>query len=337
MSGKMAAPAAPPMLRKQASDVSRGSDAPNMCNDDEQHAISRAVSGTLAACSKEVRIVFLDIDGVLAPRLNAGQIVKQCVDGVVALCRASGAKIVLTSSWRLLPGKPQLFEKLLEEHHASAGLIFDATPCLESVPESDSHGMTNTALLGGSAKFVRIHERAGLDADGAVAALRLLTLGDEPSPVSAAGLEAIFCDPEYDLHVFSESTSEYSRACFSPRSREGSDWSHDPCTAHFARTRCREIACWLEAAASCGVVVSHWAVLDDDDLLQTGDPPRLPVRRLPEQRMVVPSPGQKACGAAASGPSGAAVAEVAAVPVASLPAAAAAGGDEDDMGWEFAF
>merc|ERR1711972_608609 len=78
-----------------------------------------------------------------------------------------------------------------------------------------------------------------------------------------------FDDPNYDLHVFSEMTGEYTRECFSPRSRSAADWSHDPCAPDFAHARCQEISSWLRHAAEAGVSVSHWVVLDDDDLLQT--------------------------------------------------------------------
>ena len=54
-----------------------------------------------------MRIVFLDVDGVVAPRINAGQIVHRCMEGVVRLCQLTGARIVLSSSWRVLTGKTE--------------------------------------------------------------------------------------------------------------------------------------------------------------------------------------------------------------------------------------
>ena len=88
-------------------------------------------------------------------------------------------------------------------------------------------------------------------------------------PTSEAELAALFLDPDYDLNVFAEAAGEYTRGQFSPRSRRGGDWNHDPCSSEYAHTRCREIAMWLEAATECGVAVEKWVVIDDDDLLQT--------------------------------------------------------------------
>merc|ERR1712176_521622 len=93
-------------------------------------ADSRVMSGQLKRSFEPVRIIFLDIDGVLAPRRNNGQIVYQCVEGVVALCRLARARIVLTSAWRLYKGQTEVFNKLLKRHH-NAEAIYDVVPDLK--------------------------------------------------------------------------------------------------------------------------------------------------------------------------------------------------------------
>ena len=311
----------PCCLKRQASDASRFSDDVNHGCEDLAASNSKAVRAELS--SETLRVVFLDIDGVLAPRLNAGQLVRQCVDGVVAICHAARAKIVLTSSWRLLPGKPEEFDDLLARFHDGADLLYDVTPNLSGVPakELDAGDAPTDAseFLDGS-RFVRIAERSGLTVEGAMATHRLLS--DEADDEAVA---CIFSDPDYDTHVYSEATGEYSRASFSPRSREGADWSHEPCSPEFAKTRCREIACWLQAAEACGVHVTHWAVLDDDDLLQTGEPPCKPVRRTVYSKAPT-APPPKAHAEPAH------VAEEA-----NRLAPLAKAIDDDDMGWEFSF
>jgi len=186
--------------------------------------------------------------------------VRQCVDGVVALCRLARAQIVLTSSWRLLEGKAALLDDLLQRHHGTDA-IYDVTPDLES------QHMPLGALEEFNARhFVRVSDREGLTSRTALAALEVLGASDAST---RATLASAFDDPDYDLNVFSESTREYSRACYSPRSRRAADWVHEPCSPEFARRRCQEVLLWLHHAAKSGISVSQWVVIDDDDLLQT--------------------------------------------------------------------
>merc|ERR1719323_1664967 len=93
------------------------------------------LSGTLVGKGVPYKIIFLDIDGVLAPRINAGQIVHQCVEGVMALCRLAGARIVLTSAWRRMKGKTEVLENLLQQHH-NGSAVFDVTPDLRGQQNS---------------------------------------------------------------------------------------------------------------------------------------------------------------------------------------------------------
>ena len=355
----VAAGRAPPLpglaLHMQMSDLARAAPA----------ALPRG--GAVRACApvgdgRPCRVVFLDVDGVLAPCVNTGQIVRQCVEGVVALCRLTGARIVLTSSWRLLDGKVEMLEDLLQRHHGMGpGAVYDVTPDVCDLPcpapsaaaaactpapdtatatgsasvppatapvaasasastvatASDTAPVTASAAasatgcasapasapsaptvasasttdppphcpaaaaasapasVAGAAgpsdlpaqHFVRVNEREGLSLATATAALVALGASDESA---RATLAATFTDPDFDLEVFSELTREYSRVRFSPRSRGAADWIHEPCSAGFAKGRCREVLLWLERAAAAGVEVTHWVVLDDDDLLQTG-------------------------------------------------------------------
>jgi len=228
-----------------------------------------------------LKVIFLDIDGVLAPRTNAGQIVHQCVDAVVALCRCTGARIVLSSSWRLLDGKVEMLDTLLKDEHGGDG-IYDVTPDLRL--EQDDGGATLQSVLHQQC-MVRVTDHRGIDYEDCLKALSALKHDDE---ASRRIIFDTFSDPDYDQHVFSEASGAYSRECFSPRSRAGTDWTHEPCTTSFARTRCCEIALWLEQAREEGADVSDYAVLDDDDLLQTGRAHAPPVNRV-SSRLSAPS------------------------------------------------
>ncbi|KAL1524136.1 hypothetical protein AB1Y20_019045 [Prymnesium parvum] len=289
-------PSVLPRAFKQTSDYLRHDDAGALPAGEPTECL--AAAGLLRAEASPMRILFLDIDGVLAPRLNAGQIVRQCVDGVVALCQASGARIVLTTAWRLLPGKTEMFNTLLRRHHGF-GPVYDVTPDLRDSVEQSSKLEAS--------RFVQVPERSGLTAETALLALHRLGVHEEGA---ASAVKATFCDPDYDLHVYSEVMCEYSRQAFSPRSREGGDWSHDPCSSKFAQTRVHEVVKWLEAAAACGLNISDYVVIDDEDLLQTGMAPSKPVRRsINMERM---PPGAKAMLSSSSCP-------------------------DDDEGWMFAF
>ncbi|KAL3928588.1 MAG: hypothetical protein SGPRY_002324 [Prymnesium sp.] len=272
--------ASPPMAcaLRQASDVLRQGHPPACA------ASTRCLAQLRLLPRSSLRVVFLDIDGVLAPRINAGQLVWQCVQGVVELCTAAQARIVLTSSWRLLPGMLERFNLLLTSHHSSPP-AYDVTPDLRS--EEEGGGEEGFP----SSQFIRVKERAGLTAEDATRALAAL---GEVSECAAARVRAAFCDPSYDLHVYSETNNSYHQTTFSPRAREGGDWSHDP--PSFARTRVREIVRWLQAASDCGVEVSEYVVIDDDDLLQTGNPPVKPIRR-----NLVDKPSPRAAASASNG------------------------------------
>jgi len=217
---------------------------------------SAAASGTLPRSAAPCRIIFLDIDGVLAPRINAGQLARQCVEGVAALCRLTGARVVLTSAWRKLEGKTEIVEDVLRSHHAS-DVLYDVTPDLygklgsmEDLPAVDP------------SRFVLVDARKGLTFETASAALAILGTTDESA---RAGLRDVFTDPDYESDVFSELSRQYGRASFSPR--QSMDFNLDPCCFEFACTRSQEIFAWLGLAAEAGVRVSHWVILDDDNLL----------------------------------------------------------------------
>ena len=205
----------------------------------------------------------------------------------LARCPLTAAYLACTPPDRPCPRVPvlhvrRLINSLLSRHHG-ADPLYDVTPDLRGEEEStDALAMSNAAMLD-PARFVRVHERTGLTLEGAQDALRILSSGASASvaPANEAALAAAFAEEDFDLHVFSEESEEYSRVVFSPRSREGHDWSHAPCSPEYARTRCREVARWLHAAATCGVHVGEWVVLDDDDLQQTGTPPVRPMRRPP--------------------------------------------------------
>ena len=311
--------AAPPMMKRQVSDISRSESDEDAAAQASSKAATTSLmcAGGLANPGPPLHIVFLDIDGVLAPRVNAGQIVKQCVDAVVALCRVADARIVMSSSWRLLDDKAAEFAALLVDHHGAeeatpspdarfkTALLYDVTPDLRGAAADEPPDEVADAAF--REHFIRVHERHGLSLDDVRKAARLLRAPES----RVATLDAVFCDADYDVHVYSEVSRKYSRASFSPRSRKGEDWTHEACSAGFARTRRCEVQRWLTNAAKCGVEVDSYVVLDDDDLLLTGAPPAQPVIR-------------------------SAVSTAAAVngATATVPAAAA---DEEDDAWAFAF
>jgi len=251
----------PPVLCRQASDELRLG-LPMSTT----HRLHSAACHTLNLDTRNhevLNIVFLDIDGVVAPRINAGQIVWQCMEAVAALCRLAKAQVVLTSSWRLIEGKMALLDTLLKDHHQAAG-IFDVVPDLRG-----SVSLLHPPPKWHKAHYVNVDELVGFSEENAVAALKILGCEEICSRAdSTEHLAIVFSDEKYDCHVFSELTGAYSYQSFSPHSRRGVDWSHEPCTELFARTRRCEIAAWLQQAEAQDIQVSNWVVIDDDDLWQ---------------------------------------------------------------------
>ena len=232
------------MLKKQTSDVWSllpmlealpPEDAPA----DQSIRGSHAVAGTLEAEASAIRVCFLDVDGVIAPRINAGQVVKQCFDGILAACRLADARIVLTSSWRLLPGKFELLDDIIARFHGGGSCLYDVAPDLRGSPDPDPE-VDNSALLP-PAHLVRVSERTGLARADAARMLRALRGGGDVSAAEESELDGVFSDPDYDLLAYSEERREYERNSFSPRSREGHDFANEACSALYARTRCREV------------------------------------------------------------------------------------------------
>jgi len=230
-----------------------------------------AIMGTLLSNKTPCNIIFLDVDGVLAPCVNCGQIVRQCVQGVVTLCKAAKARIVLSSSWRLLDGKVELLNSLFQQHD-TASVIFDVTPDLYSheLPEDALPEFDNKS-------FVRCNDKKGFSLENALKASEVFGINDNQTKESFG---EVFNDPDFDLHVFSEDAGEYTQECFSPRSRRAADWVHEQCSVKFAETRCREIMFWLFLAKKSGFAVNKWVVLDDDDLLKTGNDDAGPQARM---------------------------------------------------------
>lgn len=217
------------------------------------------LTGSVRSPSAPCNIMFLDVDGVLAPCVNAGQIVKQCVQAAVTVSKIANAHIVLTSVWRLIEGKQELLNNMLHQYH-DAGPIFDVIPDLHNQEIDDDLPDLDPKRL------IRVNDKKGFSEEDAVAALQLLGISDQ---ASKDAMRDVFSDKDFDLHVFSEGTCKYSRECFSPRSRRAADWVHQPCERKFAETRCREIMTWLDLAAKADIKVKNWVVLDDDDLVQS--------------------------------------------------------------------
>ena len=176
----------------------------------------KATSKQLQPSTHPLTIIFLDLDGVIAPRLNAGQILRQCVDGVVAVCRMTNARIVLSSSWRLLPGKVAMINQLLQREHGLDEPCYDVTPDLRGVDVD-----VRTPL--DPARFVRVNERSGFTANDAIATLRVLTApptcltpaggffgSGEYMPAGPSGLSRMVTDGDVEMDDVSESLQALS-------------------------------------------------------------------------------------------------------------------------------
>lgn len=235
----------------------------------QSHAC-HALMGALLSNKNPCNIVFLDVDGVLAPCVNCGQIVRQCVQAVATLCKAAKARIVLSSSWRLLAGKVELLTSLFQQHDIDI-VIFDTTPDLYtySLPE-------DTLPEFEEKNFVRVCDKKGVSLENALKASEILGINDNQTKES---LKEVFSDPDFDLQVFCEDAGEYRHECFSPRSRRAADWVHEQCSVKFAETRCREIMFWLYLANKSGFAVNNWVVFDDDNLLKRGNDDAGPTSR----------------------------------------------------------
>lgn len=242
-------------LRRQLSDFVRTASGTNYPLQDQGYPCA-VLTGKLASSSSPRNIVFLDVDGVLAPCVNSGQLVQQCVEGVVKLCQIAEAQIVVTSVWRKFDGKVEMLKDLIRKHHG-ADLILDV------IPEMDSQKLPEGLPDLDAEHFIRVNEKKGFSLEDGLESLDLFDISDEKS---RGALSEAFSDPDFDLQVFSENTREYSRQCFSPRSRRAADWIHDPCSHEFAESRCGGIRLWLHLASKAGFSVKNWVVLDDDDI-----------------------------------------------------------------------
>lgn len=83
-----------------------------------------------------VKIIFLDIDGVLntirtAKILGDHFIDESCVALVAHIVKEANAKIVLSSNWRIDEDDKKIVEKALSPHDLE---IFDCTPVIEHPP-----------------------------------------------------------------------------------------------------------------------------------------------------------------------------------------------------------
>ena len=75
------------------------------------------------------RVIFLDIDGVLAPILNSlryGDLDRACVGVLNEIVARSGADVVVSSSWRYGKSVPEL-QQILEDY-GFTGRVVDKTP-----------------------------------------------------------------------------------------------------------------------------------------------------------------------------------------------------------------
>jgi HAD domain in Swiss Army Knife RNA repair proteins len=90
-----------------------------------------------------MRIVFLDIDGVLNDNTfdaeaESSTLRPAAVERLREILRATGAKVVLTSSWRYLITAGAMtvegFEYLLRTHGLPKGSLVGHTPCDEELP-----------------------------------------------------------------------------------------------------------------------------------------------------------------------------------------------------------
>lgn len=80
-----------------------------------------------------MKIIFLDVDGVLNSMKTLRMFGWDFIDPILValvsrIVRETGAKIVLSSTWRLSPESKQMVERALGEHNLE---ILDITPMLE--------------------------------------------------------------------------------------------------------------------------------------------------------------------------------------------------------------
>ena len=75
-----------------------------------------------------MKIIFLDIDGVLAiPRTRFKTFAPECTDALKTILQSTGAKIVISSTWRKLHSTAEL-DAMFVMYGFPIGSIIDSTP-----------------------------------------------------------------------------------------------------------------------------------------------------------------------------------------------------------------
>ena len=154
-----------------------------------------------------MKAIFLDIDGVVCIR-GGSELDPGCLQNVVDLVRLTDAKLVITSTWRLIPPSKQLLEDTFKSHGIDIFRFTKHKPefsrAYEIMCYVDAwklHGMTNWVILDDTEvapgrmpkdttaanepditdHFIKIHPRQGFDGQMLVRALQVLNspTGDE--------------------------------------------------------------------------------------------------------------------------------------------------------------
>eukprot|EP01012_Entosiphon_sulcatum_P009651 TRINITY_DN15502_c0_g1_i1.p1 TRINITY_DN15502_c0_g1~~TRINITY_DN15502_c0_g1_i1.p1 ORF type:complete len:222 (+),score=29.94 TRINITY_DN15502_c0_g1_i1:31-666(+) len=72
------------------------------------------------------RVIFLDVDGVLHPLMGQATFLESCMNRLKRIVQATGAEIVLSSSWRQSPVTTNMVNKELQK--------FGISPCISKTP-----------------------------------------------------------------------------------------------------------------------------------------------------------------------------------------------------------
>ena len=82
-----------------------------------------------------MKLIFLDIDGVLGHFGSDGEFDPACIARLSALAEQTGAGIVIASSWREMYTPPEMQEIL--EQHGFTGQVVGETPTLLGLPRGE--------------------------------------------------------------------------------------------------------------------------------------------------------------------------------------------------------
>lgn len=156
-----------------------------------------------------MKIVFLDVDGVIKPCNSVTPISginAVCAYNLKMLLEKTGAKIVLSTSWRTNKRDLSFLEYLLDKHDIDTNLIVGSTPQLAHVRHNDSDDFFDEKAWIGS----RGHEIEKFIESNLIDIDRFVILDDDNSPSFKiwGRIDGLFIKTDFDVGLDEEKTKQ---------------------------------------------------------------------------------------------------------------------------------